>query len=159
MYIIPNFVKIDRAVLEIYKSCVHAQTDIQTDSPIFYKVETYLDHLLMSKIYINPNFVKIISAVLKVYENFVHWETDRLNTQFFTRLRPIKLFSHSYIYTYTILVCLIIVGDRTNLILHSYIWYNLIRFFFFSFLELRFLYWNKCFIYFTNIFKWIYNVI
>ena len=60
IYIIPNFVKIVRAVLEIYESCVHGQTGRQTNNPIFYKVETYLDRLLVLEIHFIQNFVKIV---------------------------------------------------------------------------------------------------
>ena len=88
MYVIPNFVKIVRVVLEIYESCVHGQTK-KTDSPIFYKIETYLDRLLVSEIYVIPNFVKIVRAVLDIYENCIHRQIDRQKSQFFTRLRPI----------------------------------------------------------------------
>ena len=35
-------------------------TDRQTDNPIFYKVETYLDRLLVPDIYVTPNFVKVV---------------------------------------------------------------------------------------------------
>ena len=77
--------KIVRAVLEIYESSVHGQTD----NPILYKVETYLDRLLLLEIYIIPNFVKIVRAVLEIYESCVHGQTDRQATRFFTRLRPI----------------------------------------------------------------------
>ena len=50
IYVIPNFVKIIRAVLEIYERCVHGQNDRQAGNPIFYKVETHLDRLLVSEI-------------------------------------------------------------------------------------------------------------
>ena len=53
IYVMPNFVKIVRAVLEIYESSVHRQTD----NPIFYKVETNLNRLLVLEIYAIPNFV------------------------------------------------------------------------------------------------------
>ena len=66
-YVMPDFVKIGRAVHEIYESCVYGQNNRQTDNPIFYKVETYLDCLLMLKIHVIPNFVKIVSAVLEIY--------------------------------------------------------------------------------------------
>ena len=85
IYIIPNFVKIVRAVLEIYENCVHGQTD----NSIFYKVETYVDRLLVPEIYIILNFVKIVRAVLEIYESCVHGQRDRQATRFFTRLRPI----------------------------------------------------------------------
>ena len=52
-------------------------TDRQTGNPIFYKVETYLDHLLVPEIYIIPNFVKIVRAVLEIYVSCVHGQTDR----------------------------------------------------------------------------------
>ena len=64
-------------------------TDKQTGNPIFYKVETYLDRLLVLEIHIIPNFVKIVRAVLEIYENCVHGQADRQITLFFTRLRPI----------------------------------------------------------------------
>ena len=72
IYAIPNFVKIFRTVLEIYKSYVHGQTDNQ----IFYKVETYLEYLLLFKIYVIPNFVKIVRAVLEIYNSCVLGQTD-----------------------------------------------------------------------------------
>ena len=59
MYVTSNFVKIVRAVLEIYESCVHRQNDRQINNLIFYKFETFLDCLLIPKIYVIPNFVKI----------------------------------------------------------------------------------------------------
>ena len=62
MRIMPNFVKIVRAVLDIYVSCNHGQTD----NPNFYNVETSVDRLLVPEIYIIPIFVKIIRAVLKI---------------------------------------------------------------------------------------------
>ena len=52
-------------------------TDRQTENPIFYKVETYLESLLLHEIYIIPNFVKIVRAVLEIYESCVHGQTDR----------------------------------------------------------------------------------
>ena len=65
------------------------RTDRQTDNPIFYKVETYLDCLLMPEIYVIPNFVEVVRAALDIYESIVHGQIDRQTTQFFTRLRPI----------------------------------------------------------------------
>ena len=44
----------------IYESSV----DEETDNPIFYKVETYLDCLLVPEIYAIPKFVKIVRAVI-----------------------------------------------------------------------------------------------
>ena len=73
--------------------CVHGQTDRQTDSPIFYKVETYLDHLLMLEIYVIPNFVKIVKAVLEIIKIYV------------------PTYIYIYIYIYTVLARLIISGD------------------------------------------------
>ena len=61
----------------------------QTDNPIFYKIETYLDRLLVPEIYILPNFVKIVRAVLEIYESCVHGQADTQTTRFFTRLRSI----------------------------------------------------------------------
>ena len=81
--------KIVRAVLEIYASCIHGQTDKQAGSPIFYKVETYLDRLLMLEKHIIPNLVKILIAVLEIYESCIHGQADRQATLFFIRLRPI----------------------------------------------------------------------
>ena len=52
-------------------------TDRQTDNPIFYKVESYLDRLLVPEIYIIPNFAKIVRAVLEIYENCAHGQNDR----------------------------------------------------------------------------------
>ena len=69
--IISNFVKIVRAVLEIYESCVHGQTDRQTNNPVFSKVGTYLGRLLMAEIQIIPNFVKIVRTDLEIYESCV----------------------------------------------------------------------------------------
>ena len=51
-------------------------TDRQTDNPIFYKIETYLDRLLMPEMYAIPNFVKIVRAVLENYEICVHGQAD-----------------------------------------------------------------------------------
>ena len=73
IHVITYFVKIVRVVLEIYKSCVHTQTNIL----IFYKAEIYLD-LLVPKIYVIPNFVKIIRAVLEIYESCIHRQLDFL---------------------------------------------------------------------------------
>ena len=81
IYIISNFVKIVRAVLEIYVSWVHGQTS----NEIFYKTETYLDRLHMHERHVIPCFVKIVIEVLEIYEIYVHGQT----TQFFARLRPI----------------------------------------------------------------------
>ena len=66
--IMPIFVKIVSVVLGIYEICVQGQNDRQTDNPIFYKVETYLDRLLVLEIHIIPNFVKIVSVVLEIHE-------------------------------------------------------------------------------------------
>ena len=44
----------------------------QTDNPIFYKVETYLDRFLVPKMYVIPNFVKIVGAVLKIKRIDIH---------------------------------------------------------------------------------------
>ena len=68
-------------------------TDRQTDNPIFYKVETYLDRLLVPEIYIIPNFVKIVRAVLEIVNIYIY------------------TYIHTYIYIYTILARLIIRGD------------------------------------------------
>ena len=76
--IMPIFVRIVSVVLEIYEICVQGQNDRQTDNPIFYKVETYLDRLLVPEIYIILNFVKIVRAVLEIYESCVAGpRTDR----------------------------------------------------------------------------------
>ena len=40
----------------------------QTDNPIFYKIETYLDRFLVPEKYKLPNFVKIVQVVLEIYE-------------------------------------------------------------------------------------------
>ena len=64
-------------VLEIYEICVQGQNDRQTDNSIFYKVETYLDRLLVPKINIIPNFVKIVRAVLEIYESCAQGQNDR----------------------------------------------------------------------------------
>ena len=85
MHVIPNFVQTVRAVLEIYESCVHGQTD----NLIFYKVETYLGCLLVSKIHVIPNFVQTVREVLEIYESCVHGQSDRQITRLLTRLRPI----------------------------------------------------------------------
>ena len=53
------------------------QTVSETDNPIFYKVETYLDRLLVPEIYILPNFVKIVRAVLEINVSCVHRQIDR----------------------------------------------------------------------------------
>ena len=82
IHIIPNFVKINRVVLEIYWIYVQGQNDRQTDNPIFYKVETYLDRLLVPEIYKIPNFVKIVREVLEIYVSYVNGQTDRQATRF-----------------------------------------------------------------------------
>ena len=51
-------------------------TERQTDNPIFYKAETYLDHLLVFEIHVIPCFVKIIRTVLEIYERCVYEQTD-----------------------------------------------------------------------------------
>ena len=81
IYLIPCFVKIVRAVLEIYES----YDNRQTVKPIFYKVETYLDRLLVSEIYVKPKILKIIRAVFEIYESCFHGQT----TRFFIRLRSV----------------------------------------------------------------------
>ena len=60
-----------------------SRTDRQTGNPIFYKVETYLDRLLVFEIQIKPNFVKIflniVTAVLEIYEVvFTDRQTDSM---------------------------------------------------------------------------------
>ena len=65
-----------------------------TDNPIFYKVQTYLDRLLVIEIYIIPNFVKIVRAVLEIVNIYIP------------------------IYIYTILARLIQSGDSVDLKLH-----------------------------------------
>ena len=52
-------------------------TERQTGNPIFYKVETYQDRLLVLEIHTIPNFVKIDSVVLKIYETCVQGQNDR----------------------------------------------------------------------------------
>ena len=52
------------------------RTDRQIDNPIFYKVETYLDHLLVPETYVLPNFVKTVKAVFEMYESCDHGQTD-----------------------------------------------------------------------------------
>ena len=47
-----------------------------TDNLIFYKVETYIDRLLVLEIYVIPNFVKIVRTVLEIYEICVYGQTD-----------------------------------------------------------------------------------
>ena len=47
------------------------RTELQTDNLIFYKVETYLDRLLVLEIYVIPNFVKIFRAVLEIVNIYV----------------------------------------------------------------------------------------
>ena len=68
--------KIVRTVLEIYKRCVHGQTDKQT-TPFFFKVGTYLDRFLVPKIYVIPNFVKIVRMVLGIYKSCAHGQIGR----------------------------------------------------------------------------------
>ena len=53
-------------------------TDTQ---PVFFKVETNLDRLLMPKICIIPNYVKIARVVLEIYERCVYGQTD--NSSFY----------------------------------------------------------------------------
>ena len=52
-------------------------TDRQADNPIFYKVEIYLDRLLLPEILIISNFVKIFNVVLEICDSCAHGETDR----------------------------------------------------------------------------------
>ena len=47
-------------------------TNRQTDNQIFYKIETYLDRLLVLEIYEIPNFVKIVIAVLEIVNIYVY---------------------------------------------------------------------------------------
>ena len=75
--VIQNFVKVVREILDIYDSCDHGQTKRQTDNPIFYKVENYLDRLHVPEICVIPNFVKIVWVVLEIYESYIHRQTDR----------------------------------------------------------------------------------
>ena len=65
MYLIANFSKIVCAFLEMYERYVHGQTD-------FYKVDAYLNLLLVPEIFVIPNFVKIIRAVLEIYVSCVY---------------------------------------------------------------------------------------
>ena len=51
-------------------------TDRQTDNPIFYKVETYLDRLLVPEIRITPTFVKIVRTVVEIYERCAHRQEE-----------------------------------------------------------------------------------
>ena len=51
-----------------------SQTDTQR---IFYKLENYLDRLLVYEKYVMPNFVKIVIVVLEISESCVHGHTDR----------------------------------------------------------------------------------
>ena len=51
-------------------------TNPQTGNPIFYKVKTYLDRLLVHGIYVIPNFVKVARAVLDIFEKCVR-QTNR----------------------------------------------------------------------------------
>ena len=75
VYVIPNYVKVVRAVLEIYKRCANGQADSQT-TPFFHKVETYLVRPLMPPMYVIPNFVKIVSGSRDL-ERCFHGQTDR----------------------------------------------------------------------------------
>ena len=63
-----------------------SRTDKKTDNPIFFKVETYLDHFLVPEIYVTPNFVKVFRAVLEIYESCVYRRTDRQTTRFFYKV-------------------------------------------------------------------------
>ena len=57
---------------------------------MFYKVETYLDRLLVLEKYVIPNFVKIVRVVLEFTRVvFTDRQTGRQATGFFTRLRAI----------------------------------------------------------------------
>ena len=61
--------KIVRVVLENVNRSLFTRVvfkDGKTDNPIFYKVETYLDCLLVPEIYVIPNFVEIVRAVLEI---------------------------------------------------------------------------------------------
>ena len=62
-------------VLEIYGIYVKDKmTDRQT-TLFFYKIETYLDCLLVPEIYKILNFVKIVRAVVEIYVSYVHRQT------------------------------------------------------------------------------------
>ena len=71
IYIIPNFVKFIRVVLEIYESYVHGQIDRQTENSIFYKIETYLDRFLVPEIYVIQNVLKIVRSVLEIVNIYI----------------------------------------------------------------------------------------
>ena len=47
-----------------------------TNNPIFYEVESYLDHLLVHEIHVIPCFVKKVRMVLEIYERCVHGQKD-----------------------------------------------------------------------------------
>ena len=89
IYVIPNFMKVVRAVLEIYECCVHGQIDSQT-TRFFYKVETYLDPFRVLEIHLIPNLEKIVRAVFEIENVYIPT------------------------YLYTILARLIISGDGDN---------------------------------------------
>ena len=55
-------------------SGVHGQTYRQLG---FYKVEIYLDRLLVPEIYVIPNFVKIVRVFFEIYDRCVEEQTDR----------------------------------------------------------------------------------
>ena len=46
-------------------------TDRQIGNPIFYKLETYVDRLLVFEIYIIQKFVKIVKAVLEIVNIYI----------------------------------------------------------------------------------------
>ena len=47
---------------------------------MFYKVEVYLDRLIVPELLKIPNSVKIVIAVLEIYESNVHRQTDKQTT-------------------------------------------------------------------------------
>ena len=106
---------------------MYSWTDRQTTS-FFYKVETYIDHLLVNEIHAIPYFVKVVRVVLDIYVSCVHRQTDNpifyeIETYLECLLVPeiyiipnfVKIvravLEKVNIYMHIILACLIISGD------------------------------------------------
>ena len=49
----------------------------QTDKSMVYKVDIFLDGLLVSEIYVIPNFMKIVRTVLEIYDSCFLGQTNR----------------------------------------------------------------------------------
>ena len=60
-----KWVNIPSIQVQIYESFAHGQTD----TAFYYKIQTYLDHIVVSEIYVIPNFEKIFRTVLDSFES------------------------------------------------------------------------------------------